>query len=174
MQIAVASKNPVKVSAARQGFERMFSQQTVETLSANVPSHVSDQPMTDEETRRGAENRVAGIREQIPTADYWVGIEGGIERINDQYQAFAWVVVASSDETASSRSGTFLLPPRVAELIDEGIELGHANDQVFGEHNSKQHLGAVGLLTEGLIDRTALYVHAVQLALIPFKQPALY
>ena len=174
MQIVVASQNPVKVTAARQGFQRVFPEQSFEVMTASVPSGVSDQPMTDDETRRGAEHRVAGVRRQFPEADYWVGIEGGIERIDQQYQAFAWAVVTSPSGTGASRSGTFLLPPRVAELIDQGMELGHANDEVFGEHNSKQHLGAVGLLTDGLIDRTALYVHAMQLALIPFKQPSLY
>jgi non-canonical (house-cleaning) NTP pyrophosphatase len=39
---------------------------------------------------------------------------------------------------------------------------------VFGRSNSKQQNGSVGILTHDVIDRTAYYVHAVILALIPF------
>ena len=54
------------------------------------------------------------------------------------------------------------------------MELGDADDQVFGTHNSKQKGGAVGLLTHQLIDRTAYYREAIILALIPFVQPEFY
>jgi non-canonical (house-cleaning) NTP pyrophosphatase len=57
----------------------------------------------------------------------------------------------------------------VAELIRNGKELGEADDIVFGESNSKQKMGAVGLLTNNVIDRTEYYTHAVILALIRFK-----
>lgn len=173
-QVVVASANPVKLTAVHTGFERMFPDATLEIIPCDAASGVRDQPMTDDETRQGALNRVAAIRAEHPSADYWVGIEGGIQRIGDRYAAFAWIVVAARDATGESRSGTFPLPPGVAALIDEGMELGHANDLVFGEHNSKQNAGAVGLLTGGVIDRTELYVHAMQLALIPLKQTTLY
>jgi non-canonical (house-cleaning) NTP pyrophosphatase len=54
------------------------------------------------------------------------------------------------------------------------MELGDADDVVFGRTNSKQENGAVGLLTENVIDRTAYYVQALILALIPFKNSVLY
>jgi len=62
----------------------------------------------------------------------------------------------------------------VAKLIDEGYELGAANDLVFGGQNTKQKTGAVGLLTKDIVTRSQLYTQAVQLALIPFGNPGLY
>jgi non-canonical (house-cleaning) NTP pyrophosphatase len=62
----------------------------------------------------------------------------------------------------------------VADLVRHGMELGHADDQVFGRNNSKQMNGAVGILTANAIDREELYAHAVMLALIPFLNPTLY
>ncbi len=50
----------------------------------------------------------------------------------------------------------------------QGIELGVADDQVFGRVDSKREGGSVGLLSGGLIDRTAYYEHAMILALVPF------
>jgi non-canonical (house-cleaning) NTP pyrophosphatase len=54
------------------------------------------------------------------------------------------------------------------------MELGDADDRVFGCTDSKREGGAVGLLTGGTIDRTGLYQHAVALALIPFRNADLY
>lgn len=88
--------------------------------------------------------------------------------------AFAWIVVLSNQKMGKSRTGTFSLPRRVAELVRQGKELGEADDIIFGLTNTKQESGAVGLLTENVVDRTALYEQAVVLALIPFKNPELY
>ena len=71
-------------------------------------------------------------------------------------------------------TGTFFLPDKVAALVRQGMELGHANDAVFGTTNSKHDSGAVGILTHGLIDRTAYYEHAAVLAMIPIVNRELY
>jgi non-canonical (house-cleaning) NTP pyrophosphatase len=84
------------------------------------------------------------------------------------------VVVLSGDKIGKARTGAFFLPPAVARLVNEGIELGEADDMVFGRTNSKQKNGAVGLLTGDVIDRRLYYEQAVVLALIPFKNPDLY
>jgi non-canonical (house-cleaning) NTP pyrophosphatase len=63
----------------------------------------------------------------------------------------------------------FYLPDEVAALVRGGMELGHADDVVFGRSNSKQEDGSVGLLTGGVINRETYYAHAVVLALIPFR-----
>jgi non-canonical (house-cleaning) NTP pyrophosphatase len=54
------------------------------------------------------------------------------------------------------------------------MELGEADDLVFGRSNSKQDNGAIGLLTGDVIDRAQLYEQAVILALVPFKNPDMY
>ena len=45
---------------------------------------------------------------------------------------------------------------------------------VFKRSNSKQKNGAVGILTDNLINRTYYYAHAIILALIPFSNTKLY
>jgi non-canonical (house-cleaning) NTP pyrophosphatase len=83
-------------------------------------------------------------------------------------------VIANVKLKGRARTTTFNLPPRVAELIHQGFELGDADDLVFEKSNSKQQNGAVGLLTNDAITRQSLYVPAVQLAFIPFLNPGLY
>lgn len=170
-RIIIASKNPVKIDAALAGFRRMWPGQIFTAEGISVPSGVRDQPMDDGETLLGAHNRAARARTILPEADYWVGIEGGCAEGAGGMETFAWVVVLNRTLTGRSRTGMFILPEEVAALVRSGMELGHADDAVFGRSNSKQNDGSVGLLTGGVIDRKAYYEHAVVLALIPFRQP---
>jgi inosine/xanthosine triphosphatase len=172
--VIVASENPVKLQAVRNGFARMFPGEEFDFQGANALSGVSDQPASDEETLQGAHNRARNAASSYPEADYWVGVEGGIQASGEEMAAFAWIVVLSAGRCGKGRTGTFFLPPAVAGLVRQGVELGEADDRVFGRSNSKQASGAVGLLTGEVIDRTQLYEGAVILALIPFKNPALY
>lgn len=172
--VVVASKNPVKVNAALGGLQRMFHDIEFVIFPYDVPSGVSNQPMSDEETLKGAINRVKNATTIQPEADFWIGIEGGVTRIENKLAAFAWVVTKSKELTGKARSGTFFLPPAVQALINQGMELGTADDTVFGHSNSKQKGGAIGLLTDNVVDRKELYEQAVVLALIPFKNEVLY
>jgi inosine/xanthosine triphosphatase len=174
INLVVASTNPVKVQAAVNGFQRLFPGSELNVIAANVQSGVAHQPLSDEETLHGALNRSANAQAAHPSADYWIGIEGGIQPIGQEMTAFAWIVVRSREMIGKGRTGTFFLPPPIAELIRQGKELGEADDIVFGRTNSKQDNGAVGLLTDNVIDRAQLYEHAMILALIPFKNEALY
>jgi inosine/xanthosine triphosphatase len=169
IKIAVASENPVKIQAAANGFRRMFPGEQFEVVGISVPSGVSAQPMTGEETLRGAMSRVNAIRERAKDADYWVGIEGGVEEHAGEMEVFAWIVVASKDTIGKSRTATFYLPQEVIDLVRQGVELGEADDRIFGRSNSKQKNGSVGLLTGDAITRLTYYEHAVILALTPFK-----
>jgi inosine/xanthosine triphosphatase len=174
MTIIIASTNPVKIAAAREGFRAMNIGGDAGFTGVAVPSGVRDQPGTDSETLQGARTRAGNARSLLPDADFWVGIEGGVEDDGERMIAFAWVVVLGRDLTGEARTATFQLPPEVRRLVLDGVELGHADDIVFGRSNSKQQDGAIGILTDGLIDRMAYYAHAVMLALVPFKKRELY
>ena len=173
-KIIIASKNPIKINATKLGFQKVFANLDFECAGVSVPSDVSDQPMTNQETLQGATNRATHAKNDFPDAAFWVGIEGGIEKMGEEMMAFAWIVILSNEATGKARTGTFFLPPKVVELINQGKELGEADDIVFGHSNSKQKNGAVGILTGNLIDRTQFYVEAMVLALIPFLNKEIY
>ena len=175
LRLAVGSKNPVKINAAKAGFEQMFAEHSFVAEGFDVLSGVSDQPMSDAETLTGAMNRANRVRELAPDVDYAVGIEGGIDTIDNMLFAYAWmIVIDSTGRIARGRSGTFALPPKVKELVDGGLELGHANDEIFHKHNSKQSGGAVGSLTGGAVSRQSLYEHAMVLTLAAFRRQEMF
>lgn len=174
LRIIVGSKNPVKVGCTREAFTQAFGKvgvvEGVDALS-NIPA----QPRSEEETLLGAKNRASHAKNLVPEADYWVGIEGGVDEDTQGMYAFAWIyVVHRSGKCSQSKTGTFYLPPKVVTLIREGMELGHADDLVFQAQNSKQKGGSVGLLTQGIITREDYYQQAMVLALIPFLNESLY
>jgi len=172
--IVVASNNPVKVQAALNGFKAIFPEEIFQVTLVSVPSNVAEQPFSSDETLQGACNRSTHASTKIPEADYWIGIEGGVEENAGELAAFAWVVIQSANRIGKSRTGTFYLPPEVAYWVRQGKELGVADDLVFNRSNSKQENGAVGILTADALNRTQLYEVGVMLALIPFKNPDLY
>ena len=174
INVVVGSKNPIKIKCTQLAFAQAFPDYIVDVEGVSVPSGVSDQPMTDLETWQGAKNRTLKAKTQFTNADYWVGIEGGIEDSNSKMEAFAWVYILSADKNGEARTATFQLPKKIQALVRKGIELGVADDMVFNRKNSKQTNGAVGILTKDLIDRADYYQPAVVLALIPFINPDLY
>ena len=169
MKIAVASRNPVKIGATREAFEALFPDTELEMIPVDIESGVKDQPESDAETRAGARMRAGRASEASPDADYWVGLEGGVEIVDDQLLAFAWMAIKGSNgHMVESRSATLPLPPAVKELMDNGMELGEANDRVFSTVNSKQGGGAYGLLTDGRYTRESIYTQTLIIALTPF------
>ena len=175
MKIVIASKNPVKINATLAGFQKMFPEETFEIESISVLSGVNDQPRSDTETFQGAWNRAENASQKSAGADFWVGIEGGIEEKDSDMEVFAWVIIKyKGGKFGKGKTGTFFLPPKIAELIQQGKELSEADSIVFGRIDSKQKNGTVGILTGDVIDRTKYYTEAVVFALIPFKNEELY
>jgi inosine/xanthosine triphosphatase len=185
VSIAVGSCNPVKLKAATNGITLCFTQmpqyhdQRISSYPYNVPSAVSDQPMSDSETKQGAMNRsLAAYRrheeEHSTPPDYAVGLEGGCEIVNDNLECFAWIAIFDGQRYGFARTSSFTLPSKIKELVVGGMELGDADDVVFKCVNSKQAGGTVGHLTLGIVDRAAYYEQAVVLAMVPFIWKELY
>jgi non-canonical (house-cleaning) NTP pyrophosphatase len=65
-------------------------------------------------------------------------------------------------------------PQLVADRLAIGDELGTIIDDLFGVTASKQHTGAVGLLTEGFVSRTDAFADLVAMACAPLLRPDLY
>ena len=174
MNVIVGSNNPVKIEAVKRAFRKVFPDSSLEVTGCDADSGVSDQPMNDVDTARGASNRAAHCQSNYPEADYWIGLEGGCQFNGDDLEAFAWMVVLSANKKGKARTASFVLPNKVAALVKNGMELGEADDIVFQQNDSKQKNGAVGILTNDLIDRASYYEQALILALIPFINSSLY
>ncbi len=167
LSVAITSLNPAKIKAVESAFQEAFPSQAFHFEGVKVSSDVADQPMSSEETKQGALNRIANAKLTKPEFDYYVGIEAGL----DGALTFAWMIVESGNMRGESRSASLMLPSAVLKSISEGLELGDAMDTHYATQNIKQKGGAIAQLTGHLLTRSSVYHQALILALIPFINP---
>ncbi|MGQ0649527.1 MAG: inosine/xanthosine triphosphatase [Gemmatimonadaceae bacterium] len=171
-RVAVGSANPVKLRAV-ESIVRHWNRAAV-VHGVVVASGVPDQPWGDGETIRGARARALAARERLQS-DLGVGIEGGVVDVEGELRTCAWAAIALPDgRTFIGGSLSMPLPAQVAALVRDGSELGVAMDAVSGGSDTKRGVGAVGILTGGLIDRQRAYETIVAYAFAPLLSAMLY
>lgn len=173
VKVVVGSRNPVKIAAARAVLRRVYAE-GVEVEAAEVESGVPDQPWGDEETVRGARRRAERAL-RVDGAGLGVGFEGGLIEVGGEIFTCAWCVVMRRDGTTGVAGGAnLLLPPAVAEAVRGGRELGPTMDALTGLEDTKQHRGAIGILTKGYLDRQSAYEQLLTLAMARLLTPEYY
>ena len=174
MKVIVGSTNPVKIAAAQEVLDRVYGPGQCEVEGCSVESGVATQPWGDEETLRGALNRAEAAL-GIDGAEMGVGLEGGLVEIAARVFTCAWCAVARADGITGIAGGAnLLLPPFAADAVCGGAELGPTMDALTGLQDTKQHQGAIGILTQGYLDRQSAYQHVLVLALARLLSPGYY
>lgn len=171
--VIVGSTNPVKIGAAQSALATLFPDSHIECQGVNAPSLVSDQPMTEAETRLGAINRVKHCLSQHQ-ADYFLAMEGGVDLFEHGPGTFAYIAIAHQEQVSVGRSALLPLPMPVYHALTQGEELGTVMDEMFNTVNIKQKGGAIALLTNGHASRQSVYTQAIILAMAPILHPELY
>ena len=175
MKIVIASKSPVKEQAVRSGVGVLFPEHEFAFECVSADSGVSSQPMSDEETRKGALGRIRHAKELSPGADIYIALEGGSADAYGDLHCFGWVVAESNGKQGFGRTFSFVIPPGVYELmIEKNLELSSAVDEFFLKSGTKTGTGLIGPLTDNKVTYTDWYVHAVISALLPFLNKELY
>jgi inosine/xanthosine triphosphatase len=166
MKIVVGTDNPVKYRAVRNVMRRLFP--GAQVISLQVPSGLPEQPIGDDETRRGALNRAHAAR-LAADADWGVGIEGGVVENEFGMMTCAWCAIEDrSARVGIGGSTNMLLPEEVAERVRAGEELGQAMDEFAKIRDVRRKMGAIGVMTKGLTDRQRSYEFIVKMAVVKF------
>ncbi|MCV2402807.1 inosine/xanthosine triphosphatase [Marinomonas sp. C2222] len=168
--LCVASTNPVKVSAAKNAFLAVFPDLVIQCEGMEALSGVANQPMTESETRLGAENRVryCSNLDSENRFDYFVSMEGGVDKFEEGAATFAYVSILTKNMSLTTgRSANLPLPSKVFKRLENNEELGHVMDDIFNTSNIRQKGGAIGLLTNNVATRESIYTQALVLALAP-------
>lgn len=174
MKVAIGSGNPSKIEAVKMAFKAVYPNEQWEFEGAAVKSGISDQPMSDEESIKGATNRAKRAMEQLK-GDFGVGLEGGIQKIGNKWFDSGWIVIIDKKGTIGIASSLRMqTPPKVMEMVEQGIEVGFADDIIFGTKNSKHSNGHFGLMTNDAVTRSEAYKDAIISALSRFLHPELF
>ncbi|ACP36940.1 DUF84 family protein [Saccharolobus islandicus] len=162
--IALGSRNPVKINATKEALDVL--KLNWDLIGIEVDNGVDKQPFCDQ-TYVGARNRALNVI-RVTNADIGLGIEGGVCNVYGKFIANAVVYVITKEGLENfAISSSFTLPSSMVSLILQGKELGEASDIIFKTNNSKTKEGAIGLLTNNVINRKMLYVQPIVLALYP-------
>ncbi|PEA53218.1 inosine/xanthosine triphosphatase [Bacillus pseudomycoides] len=157
MKVAVGSKNKVKVNAVQQVLAE------AEIVSLSVPSHVSAQPFSDEETLQGASNR-AKLALTEGKADIGIGLEGGVMHTDHGLFMCNWGALATKEGKLFTAGGARMkLPDEFIQPLEEGKELSEVMEDYTKQRDIRSNEGAIGIFTNNYVDRTDLFVHVVKL-----------
>jgi inosine/xanthosine triphosphatase len=177
MKIIVASLNQQKIAAVKELMAEypMFAGASIEGVS--VPSGISDQPKSLEETVQGAINRAKGA---FHDADYSFGIESGLVAVPQTKTGTMDLCVCAIYDGKNIHLGlssAFEPPILVAKFMHEkGMNMSDAT-AAAGLTTSK-NIGAaeglIGILTHGRLTRLGYTKQAVTTALIHLENAHLF
>lgn len=158
MKICIGTTNQAKVEAVKKAFE---DYEEVVFAKYKVESGVREQPFSDEETIEGALNRA---KQAIVkgNGEIGIGLEGGVHR--SKYGLFLcnWGALVCNDGTTYIGGGARLpLPVDIAEKLKNGEELGPVMEKFANRKNIRQGEGAIGIFTNGRINRSNMFWHVM-------------
>ncbi|OGF54214.1 MAG: hypothetical protein A2Z21_06270 [Candidatus Fraserbacteria bacterium RBG_16_55_9] len=173
MRVHVGSSNTVKPEAVRHMFARAFPGEPLDVKLFAVSSPIPEQPF-NEDVLRGARERA---KEAIQDADYGVGVEAGLiwNEIHRVYFDVQYCAIVDQQGKATVGHGSgFVYPQRIIQAALSGQTVGQAMTEWTGIARIGHQMGAIGYLSNGLLDRTELTEQAVLMALLPRIRPDLY
>lgn len=171
MSVVVGSRNPGKLGAVQDALVRC--QIEAEVRAVPVPSGVADQPMTLEETLRGAKERARAALHRS-SADLAVGLEGGIFCVDGEWFEAGWIHVTGSGVEASAPTAGFPVPSSLLPHLLVGRDLNEAVEAELGVRDIGEGAGLTGYLSRSLLVRQDLYTDGVVMALSRYHRPELW
>ncbi|TGA99225.1 DUF84 family protein [Sporolactobacillus shoreae] len=158
--VGVGTENPAKLDAVR----RLVSGRDVDVRGFNVSSGVSAMPMSDHETRQGSINRARAVLEADKTVILGIGLEGGVSMLDGEMFLVNWGAITDRSGRVFTAGGARILLPKVlSDGVLSGRELGDVADEYAHQKNVSKRGGTIGILTEGKVTRSDMFLHILQL-----------
>lgn len=160
-KIYIGSSNPVKILAVKSVAKDW------DVISQEVASRVCKQPFSDQETIQGALNRAQGL----PHDGLRIGLEAGVEEINNQLFLVNWGVLIDEDNQVYYAGGARLPLPQVVgdELKKTNEELAEVIDRLYQTKDIKHKEGAISIFTANEVKRIDIFIHIVKLLIGQYK-----
>lgn len=167
----VGSANPAKNKAVRQAVVKTWPEAIIK--GHDVGSGIPDQPMGDEETRRGAINRACRALEWGRTTEtltdeqlgLGIGLEGGVLQWGTELWSTVWVAVTDGQVTTTANGARMQIPEVVARPLLEGKEMGPVVAEFVGEEDVRSKQGYIGVITHNFVTRAEEYGNIARMAI---------
>lgn len=161
MKILIGTYNRAKTKAVHTISSLYYP--NVEFENKEVASLVSEQPMSDKETRQGAVNRATQLMSHSD-ALFGIGLEGGVNEIEGVMYICNWGALYTNDGKLFTATGAGVpLPEEIAVQLRAGAELGPVMNVYTNKNNIRHEEGAIGIFTNGLVKRDDMFEHIMLL-----------
>lgn len=170
MKINVGSKNQAKVEAVREILQDYPRLKDAEVLAMEAKSEVADQPLTLEETMRGAINRA---RNAFVDCAYSIGLESGMFPV--PHSRTGWMdigicAIFDGQEFYFGTSSAWEFPDKAITdlIINQGFDMSRAAHKIGLTDNPAigSAEGVIGILTKGRLTRKEYTRQSLLTALI--------
>lgn len=164
MKIAVGTTSKQKIQFLEEVLKELGQVYSLQVV--DVPSGVSDQPISSRETKKGSLNRAKSALIQSETADFSLGIEVGYDlNSKGNYKMFCWAsLVDKKGIQISAQSHKLLLPAFHQNVLKENKYLGEYVRQYLNE-NSDEISQNIGIIIR---DRKPFIQTAIKLVLLNY------
>ena len=177
VKVLVASKNPVKIKASLDAFQLFFKDPIVDSQEVVVTTANASQPIGEDQTREHSELRVIQARENYPGYDYFVGIEGGVVKLNsDSARIIVYSSIGHQLAIETVRGCGIPLPLEWYTVLTthEYHELGDLAELKSGVTDIKKKQGVVGFFSQNFVTRYDILKQSVIMALVPYLNPSIF
>lgn len=170
LYVVVGSENPIKFEAVKEAFEKCHAVAEYSAIKSN--SGVSKQPFSLEEMANGAHNRAKEVREftqrglaaerLIDIHPLGVGVESGIFSVKDDYFDACYVSIYDGCEFYDGISSGLRIPKQIVAELKK-------NDKELGDFFDGRNGGAIGAMTNGLVNRREQVMQGAVLACMNYQ-----
>ncbi len=181
MLIIIASTRAPKINGVKRAIERLMplfipEQLPVHYDSVEAVSGVSEMPLTQDETIRGAKNRAANaFRRSADEQVISIGVEGGLFAADGVTYLQSWSCAFNGVAFHFGSSGAIALPKPLSDaVIEQKMELSAAIDRFSSQTDVRSRQGTYGILTDDLVTREDSFELATLFALMPFFNRKFY
>lgn len=160
MNIAIASKNPLKIEGIEQAFSEFFPEEEINLFPYEVNSNVRRQPI-ESEIYNGAKFRLKNLKNILEEdVDFMVSCEAGLITLNGLWFNQHVILIQKYDGTQSvGISGGFMIPQdKITDVINADLKVA------FGSK------AGISRLSNGLTSRCDLIKQGTVLALAGFNE----
>lgn len=136
-----------------------------EIILAEVDSGIKEQPLGQDQVVEGAKNRAREALKKFSGAEFSLGLEGGLEKIDGNFFLICAAVIHAKGKYFTGLGSKLALPVKVSQEIDRGGFFGKVIREFKEENKNNESLL---LLVNSLISREELFTEAIRNAYLAY------
>ncbi len=174
--IAIGSKRDFKETFVKNFFISEFTGNRISSERIEVDTGVAKQPLSIEETLKGAENRSGNVLTQREESDFGIGLEGGVYEDPQTHKLYLIEAAAITIKTGiptmtSGISDPILLPDEIRDKLKSGQLLSTATQEYLESQGREVSIsdikekGTAFYVSENKISRESMITQALERAM---------